>query len=101
MVRALLLGPGGLDERVRDVARVVDCETHGQDEVDDGDAINGEIPHVHQAEDVNVHEDDAEHHHERRLHVGEDEHRDDEHGHQGEAEVGDGLGHNDGILLVV
>jgi len=47
---------------VRDVARVVDGEADGEHEVDDGHRVDGELPQPHEAQDVDVDQDDAQHH---------------------------------------
>mmetsp|Transcript_41856 Transcript_41856/g.135345 ORF Transcript_41856/g.135345 Transcript_41856/m.135345 type:complete len:331 (-) Transcript_41856:2035-3027(-) len=89
------------DKRVRNVRRVVDCEADGEDEVDDGDRVDGEAPHLHHAEDAHVGEQHAEHHEQRGAQLGEDEQHDDKDRGDGEPEVGEHLPLDDLVLLVV
>ena len=46
MIDTLLASALRLEERMRDVARVVDGETDGEDEVNDRDAIDSKAPHL-------------------------------------------------------
>ena len=50
MIDTLLASALRLEERVRDMARVVDGETDGEDEVNDRNAIDSKAPHLHKAE---------------------------------------------------
>eukprot|EP00965_Chrysotila_dentata_P173060 5710823-Pleurochrysis_carterae.AAC.3 len=54
---------------VGDVRRVVDGEADGEDQVDDGDRVDGEVPQPHKAEDVDVDHEHAEQHEQRCAQV--------------------------------
>ena len=61
---ALIVCAGGLHESVANVRRVVDSETDGEDEVDDGDGVDRHVPEPHQADDVEENHDDGDAHEE-------------------------------------
>mmetsp|Transcript_9528 Transcript_9528/g.18487 ORF Transcript_9528/g.18487 Transcript_9528/m.18487 type:complete len:315 (-) Transcript_9528:2880-3824(-) len=63
-------------EGVGDVSRVVDGETDGQHEVDDGDGVDRDVPQPHDADNVEEHHGDVCHDDEPREPM-----RDEDHGH--------------------
>mmetsp|Transcript_56274 Transcript_56274/g.147796 ORF Transcript_56274/g.147796 Transcript_56274/m.147796 type:complete len:375 (+) Transcript_56274:450-1574(+) len=100
VVGALLARALGDDEGVGDVGRIVYGEAEGEDEVDDGDRIDGEAPHVHEAEDVDVDHDDAGDDHGRGVDGSDDGGGDEEDREQCEGEVDERLLADYGKLLV-
>ena len=74
-------------ECVCQVDTVVHTEPGGEDDVDTGDDVNGDVPEVEGAHHVHQGEHDAGHHHQTEVEVAEHDERDQTHGQQGQAEV--------------
>ena len=69
------------------VDRIVDAETDGEDNVDTGDDVDGDVPEVEEADDVREGDDDDEDDVDADADVGEKEEGDDGDGGDGEADV--------------
>ena len=61
------------------VAGVVHAETDGQDDVDTGDDVYGDVPEMEEADNVSESEEDGEEDEETELEVGEEHQSDKEH----------------------
>ena len=70
-----------------DVNRVIHAETNRQDYVDTADDVDGDVPEVKEANNVQQSEDHGGEDHHRDPHVGEEDEDDGEDGGQGQPDV--------------
>ena len=78
---------------------VVHAEPGGEDDVDAGDDVDGDVPEVESADHVHEGEHDAGHHHEAQLQVAEHHERHRAHRAQRQAQVAPQLARDDGVRL--
>ena len=78
---------------------VVHAEPGGEDDVDAGDDVDGDVPEVESADHVHEGEHDAGHHHEAQLQVAEHHEGHRAHRAQGQAQVAPQLARDDGVRL--
>ena len=81
------------------VDAVVHAEPGGEDDVDAGDDVDGDVPEVEGADHVHEGEHDAGHHHEAQLQVAEHHEGHRAHRAQGQAQVAPQLARDDGVRL--
>ena len=79
--------------------RVVDTEANGKHDVDTGDDVDGDVPEVEEANDVDQGEDNGEEDHQADRQVGQQDQGDDEDAGHGEADVPPKLKPNDLVGL--
>ena len=84
---------------VPDVHRVVDAQPDSEDNVHAGDDVDGDVPEVEEANNVDKGEDDGEEDHEADGQVGQQDEGDDEDASHGEADVSPELKPNDLVRL--
>ena len=86
-------------ERVCQVDTVVHTEPRGEDDVDAGDDVNGDVPEVEGPHHVHQGEHDAGHDHHTEVEVAEHEERHEANYQQGQAKVPPQLQRYDGVSL--
>ena len=86
-------------EAVPDMNAVVHAETNRDDDVDAGHDIDGDVPEVEVAHDVNQGDGDHQHNHEADLDVGQEEKGDDEDAAETKADISPELVVDDGVRL--
>ena len=82
-----------------EVDTVVHTEAGGEDDVDAGDDVNGDVPEVEGAHHVHQGEHDAGHHHQTEVEVAEHDEGDQPHRQEGQAKVPPQLQRYDGVCL--
>ena len=86
---------------VADVGREVHGEADAHDEVDEGDAVQVDVPPGHEADHAGLDAHDGEGDPKGADRVGDHEEGDDHHEHRSDQDGLDGLGHNLQVLVNV